>query len=322
MSQPRDDSTQPAAALHAELRRRLRTVGYEPGEVLGAGVEGTVFDVGDNLVAKVWHRRGADEIGLLKTFYDAVAAAEPTVSTPRLRSVVPLDDHVVSIEDRLPGAPMGAGFGMRQLTDDAIVTITECLVHLAGIRASPEMAVLPPLEGEPPFEPARQPFQLSLARLVERRSQEYLPVMASRVRDIARVVDATIGRLERLPPGHESVIHGDLFPPNILLDDDGRTPSAILDFGFLSTVGDPAFDAAVSASIFDMYGEHGRQVEATLDRAIAERLRYPIETLGLYRAAYALATSNVFSPDGRDGHFEWCMRMLERADVRMAIDLS
>lgn len=37
------------------------------------------------------------------------------------------------------------------------------------------------------------------------------------------------------------------------MDEAGR-PVAVLDFGFCTTAGDPAFEAAVTAAVWDMYG--------------------------------------------------------------------
>jgi hypothetical protein len=36
---------------------------------------------------------------------------------------------------------------------------------------------------------------------------------------------------------------------------------------------------------------------------------------GAVQAAFAIATSNAFTPDGSDGHFAWCIAQLSRADV-------
>ena len=89
----------------------------------------------------------------------------------------------------------------------------------------------------------------------------------------------------------------------------------MLDFGFLTTVGDPAFDAAVAASIFDMYGPDARATEARLDA----RLDVDPERAAVYRAAYAIVTATCFSSTGEDGHFAWCVAMLRRADVLAAL---
>ena len=89
----------------------------------------------------------------------------------------------------------------------------------------------------------------------------------------------------------------------------------MIDFGFLTTVGDPAFDAAVTASIFDMYGPSARSAEALLDA----RLGVDPRRAAVYRAAYAIVTATCFSPTGEDGHFAWCVAMLARDEVLAAL---
>ncbi|MCW2845594.1 MAG: putative aminoglycoside phosphotransferase [Nocardioides sp.] len=61
----------------------LRDTGHRPGDVLGSGMEGTVVDLGGDLVAKIWHRRQAGELETLRTFYDAVAG-RPSPTRPKV----------------------------------------------------------------------------------------------------------------------------------------------------------------------------------------------------------------------------------------------
>jgi Ser/Thr protein kinase RdoA (MazF antagonist) len=117
-----------------------------------------------------------------------------------------------------------------------------------------------------------------------------------------------------LPQRACSVIHGDLVPPNVLVDADER-PLAIADFGFLSTVGDPAFDATMCASTFDIYGANADETREMLTRELASRLDYRIDELSVYHAAYAIATSNAYDPGGQDGDFLWCVGQLQRPDL-------
>ncbi len=124
-----------------------------------------------------------------------------------------------------------------------------------------------------------------------------------------------IEALEGLEVPGDSLLHGDLIPGNVLIDE-RSDPTALLDFGFLTTVGDPAFDAAVVTSIFDMYGAHARSHERILEDAVVDRFGHSPERLDLYRAAYALVTSNCFSTSGGDGHFAWCAGILKRGRVR------
>lgn len=293
----------------------LTRAGHRPGAVLGAGMEGTVIDLGDDLVAKIWQRRSAADLESLRTFYDAVAGAQPEVRTPRILRVLDLDGQRATVEPRLDGRPLWTADGESPtLTDADVACVVDVLAALAAVDPTPDMGVLPVLEGEEPFEPGD--FGRSLAQLVERRVARFRAPLLARLPDLDELVKAVVAGLESLEPGEEGLLHGDLIPANILVDEH---PPAVIDFGFLTTVGDPAFDAAVTASIYDMYGPRARQTEAVLDEAITDRFGHAAERLALYRAAYALTTGNCFSASGSDGHFDWCVRMLERPDVRAAL---
>jgi Ser/Thr protein kinase RdoA (MazF antagonist) len=293
----------------------LTRAGHRPGAVLGAGMEGTVIDLGGDLVAKIWQRRTAEDLETLRTFYEAVAGAQLTVRTPRILQVLALDGQCVTVEPRLGGKPLwNADGGSPTPTDADVACMLDVLAALAAPAPTPHMGVLPVLEGEEPFEPGT--FTRSLAGLVERRVARFRAPLLARLPGLDEVTRAVVAGLESLEPGDEGLLHGDLIPANILVDE---APPAVIDFGFLTTVGDPAFDAAVTASIYDMYGPRARQTEAVLDLAIMDRFGHPAERLALYRAAYALTTSNCFSASGSDGHFDWCVRMLERPDVRAAL---
>ena len=50
----------------------LRRAGLRHREVLGSGMEGTVVDLGDGTVAKVWSGRNMADLLRLREFHDAV----------------------------------------------------------------------------------------------------------------------------------------------------------------------------------------------------------------------------------------------------------
>ncbi|RMI43864.1 aminoglycoside phosphotransferase family protein [Streptomyces triticirhizae] len=137
------------------------------------------------------------------------------------------------------------------------------------------------------------------------------------------VLAGVLARLRALPTsdGPARVVHGDICPPNILVDNDGRVVG-LLDWGFLSTAGDNAFDAATAAGFFDMYGPEARGHDEALLVTMTGQLGYPRETLLTYRAAYALATATVYSSAGDDGHFAWCVNFLQRPEVRELLGLG
>lgn len=282
----------------------LAPLGLTPVEEIGSGMEGVVLRVQGDRVLKVWHDRGPDRLAVLQSFYADVADALP-LRAPRILDVVPVGSQWATLEPHLAGTPLARTPGDREL--DAVAEVLDVLAH---VDPTPAMAVLDALPGVPPLD-VSDGFGPGLADLVERRVS---PVLAAAVPGLADVVAAAAERLRAVRVARPALVHGDLIPANVLVDDAGR-PSAVLDFGFLTTVGDPAFDAAVAASIFDMYGPDARATEARLDA----RLDVDPGRAAVYRAAYAVLTATCFSPTGEDGHFAWCVAMLRREDVCRAL---
>lgn len=249
-------------------------------------MEGTVIDLDDHLVAKIWRRRQTRELETLRAFYDAVARAGVVFETPTILYVLELGGGVATVETRLGGRPLRAAAESQPVLpdDDAVRCVVDVLAGLIAVEPTASMGTLPILEDEAPFDIEAASFERSLAGLVEQRVEKYRGPLAARVPDLDAVVSAVVDGLRRLPSARPRLVHGDLIPANILVED-GRVPLAVLDFGFMTTIGDPAFDAAIAASVYDMYGPGAAESEANLDAAIAERFGYDPGRLALYRAA-------------------------------------
>ena len=302
----------------SDVTRALLAAGHQPRGELGRGMEGVVLDLGDGLVAKAWHARPRAQLERLRDFYDALAEARPAVATPRILEVLDAGDQRVTVEVRLDGRPLRAAMGdvEHHVTDDQVEALLDVLAALAAVPPDPALGTLPALEDEPPLA-VDVPFATALADLVVRRARRSRAALLPHLPDVDDLAAATAARLRALAPGPTGLVHGDLIPANVLVRDDGGL--GVLDFGFLTTVGDPAFDAAVAASIHDMYGPRARVNEALLDDAVVDRFGHDRSTLALYRAAYALVTATCFSASGSDGHAAWCVAVLRRPEVRAAL---
>jgi len=182
------------------------------------------------------------------------------------------------------------------------------------------MRQLAVLDEQRPFRTEADSFPVALRRLLERRADRFGAVIRGRLPDFDRRFECLRGRLDSLPVSRDTIIHGDLFAGNILADPDGQ-PLAVLDFGFLTTAGDPMFDAAIAANLMNMYAPHAPAIARDLTANAAASLGYPVDVLLIYQAAYAIATSNAFTSDGSDGHFAWCIAQLSRADVAQALGI-
>jgi hypothetical protein len=302
-----------------EIVNALTANGYSPGRVMGAGMEGVVLDLGDGLVAKTWHSRRPEQLERLRLFYATVAGSGLPLATPKIIRILDVGRQRATIERKLHGRPLREEMsdGSYFLADADVNCVVAVLSALRAATPAAGMSSLPIFAGEVAFD-ASTSFGASLADLIERRTRRFSGALALHIPDLERMVDSVTSHLRSCDPVEPALIHGDLIPANILVDDSGA-PTGILDFGFFSTLGDPRFDAAVAASIHDMYGTRAATNEAIIDDAVMAEFGYDRPKLHMYRAAYALATGNCFSTSGSDGHFAWCAAMMNRPDVREAL---
>ena len=302
--------------------RRLEALGLPGAEPIGRGVEGVVFRVGAGRVAKVWSTRRAPELELMRAFYADLDAARPAIATPVVEDVLVTDDAVVTVERELPGSAMQHRLGRdaAEVPAWAVDAVVDALRALAAVPATDAMRALPVLGETSPLRTPGDGFTGALRSLVRRRVAVSGEHVRGALPDLDRRVIALDERLAAVDPVPDTVVHGDLFGGNIHVDPAGR-PVALLDFGFMTTAGDPRFDAGVTAAIVNMYGAHAQQVTTMLTTELAARLGHDPAVLVAYRAAYAVVTCTLFGDDEGDGHFAWCVRQLVAPDTCAALGL-
>ncbi|WP_031102922.1 phosphotransferase family protein [Streptomyces sp. NRRL S-146] len=287
--------------------------GYPHARRLASGMEGTVYRLREGTVAKVWAGRALEDFDLTRRLYADIARHPLPFATPRILDAEECDGVLVTYELELGGSPLRSdGDGRRPARDlpgretDALLTVLRALASVPGSEVMRRLVI----QGDDrPLWQGHSRFSDALAALVERAAGRNRDALAAQVPQLADVVSRTAASLRALPDRPESVVHGDLVPPNVHLDEAGH-PVAVLDFGFCTTVGDPAFEAAVTAAVRDMYGPDAAHHTAELTRLFARELGHAEEVLDLYRKAYALITYDLFGTGPHDGHFRWCAALL------------
>jgi aminoglycoside phosphotransferase (APT) family kinase protein len=289
---------------------------------LAAGAEGAIYDLGCGQIAKVWRERAAIELERMQLFYADVAAAGLPFATPEIIEVRQVDGTSVTYERKLPGEPLQNQLGLTdpEIDPAAVRCVVDVLRALATVPPTSSMRELAVLDEEQPLWSAAQGFRGAMIGLLGRRVARFGDVIRGHLPDFDRRYRALQDRLATISPFPDSVLHGDLLGGNILVDHDLR-PVAVLDFGFLTTAGDPRLDSAITASVMNMHGPHAPSITRDLTTRLARELGYATEVLLIYQACYAVATSNAFTSDGSDTHFAWCIAQLRRRDITEALGL-
>ncbi|WP_055490867.1 phosphotransferase family protein [Streptomyces sp. TP-A0356] len=303
----------------AERVRRFLDAGYPDARPVEAAVEGAVYRLGGGTVAKVWEHRRGPELQRMQRFY-ADAADHLPFDAPQIIAVEDIAGVPMTVERELTGHPLAGK--VRTDEPEVLPEAVDCLVGvlraLAAAHDVGEVRQLPVLDEERPLWQGHSSFGSALADLIDRRVGRCGERFAAHVTDFDGKRARLVAQLRALPGTTEAVVHGDVFPETVLVDDDLR-PRALVDYGFLSTAGDPRFDAAVTAAIFPTDTEHAQEITGQLTARFADEFGYGIDDLLLFRAAYAMATSDAFAPGGGDEHFAWCASVLNDPAVAEAL---
>ncbi|WP_432540734.1 phosphotransferase family protein [Kineococcus sp. SYSU DK002] len=302
---------------------QLRALGYPHAHWLAAGVEADVYALDEQTVARLPREAamaGATPTGPMERLLEQLNQSHLpfAVPAPLGRLTLP-DGRSLLRQPRLRGRSIGDFYdpATGRLDPRAEQALIELLSALHTIpRPQPlEMPDLP-LLGDSMVTTA-QPWVAALQRLLDDRTRRFGDLLRGHVDRLDDLVEACDAFLAGRRDMAVTLQHGDICPENVLVDDDCRL-TAVLDWGFLTLLADPALEMALTSSFFDMYGPHALRTDQRLSDLFAEAFSVERADVLRFKAVYALIGANAYS-DTVDGHFRWCAAVLRRPDVRCAV---
>ncbi|ASO21669.1 Ser/Thr protein kinase RdoA (MazF antagonist) [Actinoalloteichus hoggarensis] len=192
-------------------------------EPLGAGMEGEVFRLGGGLVGTVWFDRSAEGCRRLGDLYREVAAAGLPFATPEILDVAEVDGSVVTTERLLSGIPLRTAVETGALSVPAALEATAEVVTALGTTTAGPAARAMGLFGSTasPWAGAES-WPAAPAATIGDRIALHGRVLRSAVHDFDTLVTTLLARIADLRPGRDAIVHGDVCPENVLVDDAGR----------------------------------------------------------------------------------------------------
>lgn len=213
--------------------RHLAAHGYPDAHPLGAGMEGAVYALHDDLVAKVWGDRSSAELERLRLFYADLSRAGLTFATPYIERLLRVEDRWVTIERRLTGTPLA---DLDPQRSDRWPAAVECVVdvldQLRSVADTPTLRGLAVIGEERPFWKGRASWPDALSKLIIRKVARFGDQLRTAVPGFDGMMERLLEWIATLSGSRLSLIHGDMIPANLLVDEELR-PVGVLDFGFL-----------------------------------------------------------------------------------------
>ena len=304
-------SRRDVAGIDAEAEAKLLAAhGLTAADLIGQGTEAKVYGLDPERVLKVYADPGQrTTLKTLQDFYGRLTTEVVPFALPSIESVETHGELLVVIERRINGVPMenfvtADGRDLEKL-------------YVNTVKALSEVRIEPPLERHMLLAPKAGPIEDwngFLGDLIIDKLPAVLPPLRVDVPGINQTVKRLIARLEAPYRGPVGIIHGDLYPGNILMSDE-TTVAGVIDFGTFTMIGDPLFDVATACGFYRMYEPDRLDVrQRLLDQAAEDLGADRREDLLTYLLAGALLSCDLYPEDGIEinatGHFQWAAEIL------------
>lgn len=281
----------------------MTAFGVGEADLLGSGWESTIYALGRDRVLRIPRPEASSEDQLRAQA--ALTAGLPPLpyAVPRIREISRIDGQLYLIEDRIAGQPLTAL--LPTLSGERRETALR-----AYLAAAEAMAVaIAPGEafGDLLLDQPRRCDRWSDYLTARVRKAAVDDVLAAAVPDLAGITERLIARLEAIPDPVRCIVHGDIWPPNVMMNDDLQV-TGLIDFSFTTRIGDHVMDLAGACHFLLATRASSRADHDYLKQLILERHGPEvIDRIGLYAVWFAFD----FAFNHEDaGVFVWCTDLI------------
>ncbi len=281
----------------------IAAFGVTEGDLIGSGWESTIYALGKTQILRIPRPEVVSE-GKLRAQVALIATLPPLpFDVPRIREISRIDGQLYVIEDRIEGHAMSSL--LRRLSPERRAEAFRSYL----VAAEAMSAVTAPGEayGDLLLDNPRRSESWSdylTARVHVAAEDE---VLAAAVPDLAGIVKRYTARLDALPDPPKCLVHGDIYPANVMMNDDLQV-TGLIDFGFTTRVGDHVMDLAGACYYLTAYD---LSAQADLDyvkqQILAKHGAEVIDRIELYAVWFAFDFA--YNHDAADV-FAWCAKLI------------
>lgn len=249
---------------------------------------------------------------ILRRFYDSIQPSDVSYEFPYIYNIVEEDNIVVTIEKRILGKSM-QNF-LSRLNNEQLNTLMN--TYLSASLEMQAVKLDPNFEGYKLFDDYRIPASQQkdwhdlLKQYLIKKQKEVEGYFSEDVVNYQDKLGILLEILSSEYQGNYSLLHGDFYPGNLLINEEGEI-TGLIDFGLMTMYGDYLFDVATGWVFFDMYDKLKANILERYLNLIINTLGEEVrEKLYFYVLVFSIFAANFYSEDCSDGHYQWCVRNL------------
>ena len=277
--------------------------GVTDADLLGSGWESTIYALGKTQILRIPRPEAGSE-GQVRAQAALTASLPPLpFAVPRIREISRKDGQLYVIEDRIAGQSMAAL--LPKLSGERRAAALRA--YLAAAEAMAVATAPGEAFGDLLLDQPRRCDQWSdyLTARVRKAAED--DVLAADIPGLAGIVERFIAQLEAIPDPARCIVHGDIWPPNVMMNDDLQV-TGLIDFSFTTRIGDHVMDLA-GAAYFPLAAKSPLQADHDYLKQLimAKHGADVIDRIGLYAVWFAFDFA--FNHDDATV-FAWCVNLI------------
>lgn len=281
----------------------IAAFGVTDADLLGSGWESTIYALGDTQVLRI-PRPGVNSEDQVRAQAAFMTRLPPLpFAVPRIREISKIDGQLFVIEDRIAGQSMAEL--LPSLSDDRRAAALRAYLAAAeamSVATAPGEAFGDLLRDQP-----RRCDRWSDYLTASVRTAAEDEVLAAAVPGLDGIARRFIARLEAIPEPEKCIVHGDIWPPNVMMSNDLQV-TGLIDFSFTTRIGDHFMDLA-GACHFLLATKASSQADHDYLKQLILAKHGPdvIDRIGLYAVWFAFD----FACNHDDAAvFAWCAKLI------------
>ncbi len=280
----------------------LGRFGLTEADRLGIGLESRIYALGKAQILRIPHPELKVEARVRARAAFTNGLPVMPFAVPRVLEIKYVEGVLVAIEDRIAGRSLAEI--LPELDGDrrtrALAAYLETAEAMAGVKAEGEYGdLLVP-------EPQRS---LHWGDYLAKRLEGFAAdeVLVREVPGCAAIAARLKAQLLALPDPEKRIVHGDIWPPNVMMDEDLRV-TGLIDFSFTTRIGDTLMDLAGAAQFIRVGNPHAAEDFEYLSGLIEARHGGKLrERIGLYGVWFAFSFAYAHE---EPVVFPWCLAMI------------